>query len=111
MDELEKKIREISLPERIDMAIKMISAMCAEVRHPKMSVSVQATDEDVFITTTLMDAGTHIAELTTALDEGLKLQRNYATLLNMYDGGERMVFDSADAWIERLREIGKLTAA
>lgn len=40
-----------------------------------------------------------------ALEKSVKLQSHYAKLLNMYDGGERMSFDSADKWIERLREV------
>lgn len=41
-----------------------------------------------------------------ALNESLKLQRHYAGLLNMHDGGERIEFNSADEWIERLRSMG-----
>jgi hypothetical protein len=44
-----------------------------------------------------------IGELRKALDESVKLQSHYAQLLNGYDGGQRMEFASADAWIERLR--------
>lgn len=48
------------------------------------------------------------ADLEKALAESVKLQSHYAEQLNMYDGGERMKFDSADAWISRLRETGDL---
>lgn len=47
-------------------------------------------------------------ELTIALQESLKLQSHYAKLLNMYDSGKRMQFDSMHAWIARLRETGTL---
>jgi len=47
-------------------------------------------------------------EIVTALEESVKLQSHYAELLNMHDGGERIGFASADAWIDRLRECGKL---
>ena len=47
-------------------------------------------------------------ELMTALTESVKLQSHYAELLNMYDAGERMTFDSAERWIDRLREVGIL---
>lgn len=57
MQELIDKIRKIPLPERIEMAKRMISAMCAEGRCPKMSVPAQATDEDIFIIQTLTDLG------------------------------------------------------
>lgn len=47
-------------------------------------------------------------ELMIALKESLKLQSHYATLLNMYDAGERITFDSPEEWINRLREVGML---
>lgn len=43
-----------------------------------------------------------------ALEESVKLQSHYGQLLNMHDGGERMKFDSADAWIKRLEETGTI---
>jgi hypothetical protein len=42
-----------------------------------------------------------------ALEESVKLQSHYAALLNDYDGGERMQFASAKAWIDRLEFIRK----
>jgi len=45
-------------------------------------------------------------ELMVALTESVKLQSHYAKLLNMYDGGERRIFKSADEWVNRLRDIG-----
>lgn len=47
-------------------------------------------------------------QLEAALDRSVKLQSHYAGLLNQYDGGQRMTFDGADAWIARLSELGKL---
>lgn len=47
------------------------------------------------------------AELRHALEESVKLQSHYATLLNMHDSGQRMTF-TADTWLERL--TGKPTA-
>lgn len=49
-----------------------------------------------------------IRELKIALEESVKLQAHYAELLNMHDGGERMIFKSVKEWIERLQEIGKI---
>ena len=37
-----------------------------------------------------------------SLKESVKLQSHYANLLNMHDGGERMIFKNIDEWIERL---------
>jgi hypothetical protein len=47
----------------------------------------------------------YIAELKHALEESVWLQSHYAKLLNGYDGGRRLGFDSADAWLARLREV------
>lgn len=59
-----------------------------------------------------IEAAAHIAnafpDLARALEESVKLQTHYAELLNMYDGGKRIGFNSADAWIDRLRECGTL---
>lgn len=44
-------------------------------------------------------------ELRHALMESLRLQSHYAKLLNDYDGGKRLTFESVDAWLKRLREV------
>ena len=57
------------------------------------------------------DAGRATLELSqvkVALTESVKLQTHYAGLLNAYDGGGRVEFSSADAWIKRLKELGKI---
>lgn len=46
-----------------------------------------------------------IHELECALVESVKLQSHYAQLLNGYDGGERMQFETAQAWLDRLRAL------
>ena len=46
-----------------------------------------------------------IHRLAKALGESVKLQSHYAKLLNMWDGGKRMTFDGADAWMARLQEL------
>ncbi len=40
-----------------------------------------------------------------ALEESIKLQSHYANLLNTYDGGTRMQFSNADAWVLRLLSL------
>ena len=40
-----------------------------------------------------------------ALEELVKLQAHYARLLNAHDGGERKAFESAEQWMERLKEV------
>lgn len=49
-------------------------------------------------------------QLAVALSESLKLQRHYAELINMHDGGERRLFNGSAEWIERLIETGTLAA-
>lgn len=45
--------------------------------------------------------------MSNALDESMKLQSHYAELLNDYDGGKRVGFQSGEAWMDRLDECGK----
>lgn len=46
-----------------------------------------------------------IERLREALDASVKLQAHYAALLNMHDGGERIVFASTEEWLERLKRL------
>ena len=50
-------------------------------------------------------ASDEIAVLRRALDESVKLQSHYASLLNMHDGGSRLTFDASEAWLRRLEEL------
>lgn len=43
-------------------------------------------------------------DLLAALEKSVELQSHYAYLLNMYDGGRRMQFASADEWRARLTQ-------
>lgn len=54
------------------------------------------------------DIGRERDRLRVALEESVKLQSHYATLLNMHDGGERRPFDSVEAWLARLVETGTI---
>ena len=45
-------------------------------------------------------------DLAKALDESLKLQRHYAELLNMHDGGRRKTYASVEDWMIRLKQTG-----
>lgn len=49
-----------------------------------------------------------VMELRIALRESVKLQAHYASLLNVWDGGQRMIFENSEAWIARLRETKTL---
>jgi uncharacterized coiled-coil DUF342 family protein len=46
-------------------------------------------------------------ELLAALTKSVELQSHYAGLLNDYDGGHRMQFSNADAWMKRLTALAK----
>jgi hypothetical protein len=48
-----------------------------------------------------------IEKLYHALSESVRLQAHYAELLNMYDGGERIVFKTAKEFLNRLDELEK----
>jgi hypothetical protein len=43
-------------------------------------------------------------ELYYALEESLRLQSHYATLLNQYDNGRRIEFNTIKDWCKRLRD-------
>lgn len=49
--------------------------------------------------------GNKSVTLSEALRESVALQSHYAQLLNMHDGGQRMIFESAESWIERLNHV------
>jgi hypothetical protein len=44
-----------------------------------------------------------------ALEESVKLQSHYASILNMHDGGERLQFETARDWLDRLRAVRSAT--
>lgn len=46
-----------------------------------------------------------VERLRAALESSVRLQSHYAKLLNMHDGGERIGFESAQQWLERLDEL------
>lgn len=64
LDKLHFTIRQTPLLDRLEQARRMIGRMCADGRYPRMSVPVQATDEDVYISLTLGDAVACIKQLT-----------------------------------------------
>jgi hypothetical protein len=46
-----------------------------------------------------------VAQLQYGLEESLKLQSHYAELLNMYDHGERIQFDTVEEWLQRIEQV------
>jgi hypothetical protein len=51
------------------------------------------------------------AAFTVALQESVKLQSHYAALLNGDDGGRRIGFADAQAWLDRLAELKRIPIA
>lgn len=47
-------------------------------------------------------------ELLIALEESIRLQSHYASLLNQYDLGRRIVFPNVQSWLDRLHETKTL---
>lgn len=56
MEEICNEIRKVPLADRLNKSRQIIGKLASEGRYPKMSIPVQPTDEDVFISTTLLDA-------------------------------------------------------
>jgi hypothetical protein len=44
-------------------------------------------------------------EIYYALEESVKLQAHYAELLNMHDGGQRIIFKDVKEWLLKLRKL------
>lgn len=55
-EELNARIREIPLSDRLDRSNSMIAKMCSQHRGPKMTIPVQWDDEDYFICLSVKDA-------------------------------------------------------
>lgn len=51
-------------------------------------------------------AETELERLRAALEMSVRLQSQYASLLNQHDGGKRMIFCNAGHFLERLEELG-----
>ena len=46
-------------------------------------------------------------DLREALEQSVKLQSHYARLLNEYDNGERIIFNTTQEWLDRLEALAK----
>jgi len=47
----------------------------------------------------------NLLEIEEALEKSVVLQSHYADLLNMHDGGERIIFKSVEEWMNRLKKL------
>lgn len=56
MDEIRDEIQAIPLVDRLEKSLKIVKSIASEGRDLRMSIPVQPTDEDVFISTTIADA-------------------------------------------------------
>lgn len=59
----------MSITERLKECTTRIGTMCGDGRPPKMSIPVRDDDDDIFITTTCLQAAQEITELRAALAE------------------------------------------
>ena len=56
MQGIEKKIQAVPLVDRLEKSLEIVKSIASEGRDLRMSIPVQPTDEDVFISTTIADA-------------------------------------------------------
>lgn len=56
METIRNEIRKTPLNKRLEDSLRIIDKLASERRYLKMSIPVQPTDEDVFISITLQDA-------------------------------------------------------
>jgi hypothetical protein len=115
MSEQPKNEAECSLCGDMDGAL-FLRARC----HPSAPLRAIKEDDVLILRCYLPDcdrevvrlelAGPPLTEAMTALAESVKLQAHYATLLNMHDGGKRLIFPTVESWLDRLRQTGTLEA-
>jgi len=75
------------------------------------SLSGAATAYHAEMRAALYELGQLRGRVARAIDESVKLQAHYATLLNQHDGGKRTVFASTEEWLARLDEVDEVAAA
>ena len=78
----------------IPQAIALLRDYIADAHDNDELLGLRAKAEQVLLA--------EAERLREALEASVKLQSHYANLLNMHDGGERIGFKNADAWLERL---------
>lgn len=79
--QIDAAIRQTPLLERLERAKTMIRRMCSDLQPPKMSIPVQATDEDMFIIRTLEDAIAEIERMDWALNISKGINKRHIELL------------------------------
>ena len=99
-DELEARVRETPLSERLSDCRKRIGKMCSEGRPPRMCIPVQWDDDDFYISTTLNDA-----------QRALDAAQARVKELELYLTQERANRDSLAACVDRdVKKIKELQA-
>ena len=69
-----------------------------EAKHNHMTHVEQWREKAVAAEAALRDARE-------ALEKSVSLQSHYAILLNHFDGGKRMIFGTAQKWLDRLKTL------
>ncbi len=65
-------------------------------------------DDEIVFAEPAEPSGPQDSEVMIALRESVKLQSHYANLLNNYDNGQRLKFETANDWIARLKKTGTI---
>ena len=98
--------------EKIEPIAHELTRMSFTTADMNIALKLNEVIEKVNLITEVMNKGVEemnqIKLLESALWESLKLQSHYAKLLNQYDGGSRMTFNSVHKWITRLQNIGTI---
>ena len=92
-----------TLELELDGANEELQARIAEMEEIARSLEGQQGDSDIVID----NLHTKLDRLQRGLDLLIPLQRHYAKLLNQWDGGKRIEFQSSDQWLDRLDTIEK----
>ena len=74
-------------------------------RQPLIDQLVELQAELEHKSKVLDDVHAKLKQLQEALNESIKFQSHYAELLNIHDGGERIIFKNSEQWIKRLQAL------
>lgn len=86
--QLDNQIREMPLLERLDKSRQIIGKLCSEGRPPKMTVPVQAYDEDIFMSVSIKDAMDELARLRAFETEAWALHEAIMLITDSFVGSD-----------------------
>lgn len=100
---LEARLRETPLAERLSESTSRIGKMCSEGRCPAMSIPVRETDDDFYISTTIRDAASALAQ------SQARVAALEAALRELVEAGDHCVYAADD--MEAMLRFGKADKA